>query len=303
MPLLNPPNILPNGMYLIAKYLAQQGGPVDRQRLKALLQPSTLPLPAGGAKTFDVCLKGLRDLGLVVTDGVLVEADPNLVIPQDVRAFGGVLLDACARNDAAVLDDVKAVQRDLLVALTWWCAQDPYGGPVGWTEGVDRMLPHDLGPAFASFPIGNDTAWQAFVRWAVALGFAEHDGLPSKPSKASSTVVPDMTRAVTAVLWTTRWNGAIPAAQAVSFLREALPMVDGGRLAKALREDWNLPPGRRAASNALDVAFSHALLRSADEGVLVLQDQADAPGKVLLSDGPEVRLVSHVVLEGQGSDY
>lgn len=300
MSLLSPSNILPNGMYLIAKYLAQQGGPVDRQGLKALLAPSTLPLRAEGANTFDACLKGLQNLGLVVADGVMVAAVPNLVIPQDVRAFGGVLLDACVRDGAAVLDDAKAVQRDLLVSLTWWCAQDPYGSPVGWKAGVSSLFSRDLGPAFASFPIGNDTQWQAFVRWAVTLGFAEHDGLPSNglSSNASATVVPDMTRAVTAILWSASWNGAVPATQAVSFLRGALPMVDGGRLAKALREDWNLPPGRRAASNALDVMFSHALLRCEDEGVLVLQDWADAPDKVMLSDCPKARLVSHVLVEG-----
>lgn len=170
MPLLNPPNILPNGMYLIAKYLTRQGGPVDRQHLKALLQPSTLPLRSDGPNTFDVCLKGLQDLALVVTDGSALAAAESLVAPRDVREFGQVLLRACCANAAAALDDDKAAHRDLLVSLAWWCAQDPYQGPVGWKAGVERMLSHDLGSGYMSFPIGNDTPWQAFVRWAVALG-------------------------------------------------------------------------------------------------------------------------------------
>ncbi|HET8658044.1 MAG TPA: hypothetical protein VFM55_03495, partial [Micromonosporaceae bacterium] len=127
------------------------------------------------------------------------------------------------------------------------------------------------------------------------LGFAEHDGLPSD---ASSTVVVDMTRAVAATLQARRWIGGTPAAQVVSFLQEALPMVDGGQLAVVLRKDWELPAGRRAASNALDVALSHALLRCAENGVVVLQDRADAPNKVLLSDGPDVRLASHILVQG-----
>ncbi len=315
MPLLDPPDILPRGMYLVVTCLAQQG-PVDRQRLQAMLQPPTLPLHADGTNTFDACLRGLEDLGLVAVDGSTVAVAPDLAVPEDVRAFGEVLLHAsCAAGtttgatadavadavaDAgtgggtgavAVEDVTTAVHHDLFVSLTWWCAQDPYGSPVGWEEAASMLSQH-LSPNFGSFPIGNATTWQAFVRWATALGFAEYDGLGSKASSASP-VVPDITRAVGAVLQARRWNVPVPAAQAVSSIQEALPMVDGGWLAMALRPEWKLPAERRVVADALDLVLSQALLRGEEEGALTLENRSDAD-KVLLSDGLVVRPVSHV---------
>lgn len=295
MPLLTPSNILPAGMHMIAKCLARQGT-VDKQRLKALLQPPTLRL-RDNPNTFDVCLRGLRDLGIAVADGSTVAIAPGLEIPQDVRAFGEVLLHASCAGGAAIPDGAKAAHHDLLVSLTWWCAQDPYGGPVGWNE-AGSIISHDLGPNYRSFPIGNDSPWQAFARWAIALGFAEYDGLRSRAS-STSPVVPDMTRAVAAVLRVRRWDGPVPVTQAVVAIREALPMVDGGHLANALRPEWNLPATRRAEADALDLMLSHALLRGEENGALALENQSDA-ANVLLSDGPVARPVSHIALKDGG---
>jgi hypothetical protein len=293
MALLNPPNILPNGMHLIAKYLAAHGKPVDRQRLKAALQPSTLPLRRDGTNTFDACLKALQDLALITADGAAISAAPDLAVAADARAFGDTLLFAVCSSAGAAQDDIATPQRDLLVALTWWCAQDPYGAPIGWQE-VGHLLSHDLGSGFASFPIGNSNPWQSFVRWATTLGFAEHDGLTPR---TTSTLVPDFTRALRAVLRKHRPSGETTATRLVALLQDRLPMIDGGLHATALRSTWNLPVGRRAAANALDLAFSHALLRCEEDGVLKLENRSDAE-KVLLSDGPDVRPVSHVVLHG-----
>lgn len=290
MPLLNPPNILPKGMHLIAKYLAVHGKPVDRQRLKAALQPSTLPLRRDGTNTFDACLKALQDLTLITADGAAISADPKLKVAADGRAFAEVLLFAVCSDAAARQHDAAIPQRDLLVALTWWCAQDPYGPPIGWQE-VGRLLSHDLGTGFASFPIGNSNPWQSFIRWATALGFAEHDGLTPR---STSTLVPDITRAVKTILRTRESGGETTASRLIALLQTRLPMIDGGLLATALRSEWNLPAGRRAAANALDVALSHALLRCEEDGVLKLENRSDAE-KALLSDGPEVRPVSHAV--------
>lgn len=290
MPLLNPPNILPNGMHLIAKYLALHGKPVDRQRLKAALQPSTLPLRRDGTNTFDACLKALLDLTLITADGEAVAASTTLEVAADPSAFGEVLLFAVCSDAEAGQDNGASPQRDLLVALTWWCAQDPYGPPIGWQE-VGRLLSHDLGAGFASFPIGNSNPWQSFIRWATTLGFAEHDGLTPR---STSTLVPDIARAVKAVLRPSQPYGETTASRLVALLQTRLPMIDGGMLATALRSEWNLPAGRRAAANALDVALSHALLKCEEFGVLKLDNRSDAE-KVLLSDGPEVRPFSHAV--------
>lgn len=48
MSLLDPPNILPNAMFLICKALAARGT-FDQRRLKALLQPTSLKLRQDGA--------------------------------------------------------------------------------------------------------------------------------------------------------------------------------------------------------------------------------------------------------------
>ncbi|MFJ6950096.1 protein DpdG [Micromonospora aurantiaca (nom. illeg.)] len=292
MPLLNPPNILPNGMHLIARYLTECAQPVEQHRLKSLLQPPTLKIRADGTNTFDACLKALQDLRLVVRAGGTVAAAPQLAVPSDVRAFGEALVLAICGGATDGLDE--SPQRDLLSALTWWCAQDPYGSPLSWQE-VQRLLSHDMGESFTSFAIGNSNPWLAFVRWATALGFAEYAG---PPGRASSTIVPDITRAVRTVIRSREWTGPVPASEFVSFLRHSLPVVDGGRLTTRLRPGWDLPPGRRAVDNALDVALSHALLCNEESGAIAMGNPSDAPDKVLLSDGPNVRIISVVTVQG-----
>ncbi|WP_410820447.1 protein DpdG [Micromonospora sp. 050-3] len=293
MPLLNPPNILPNGMYLIAKYLTGRADAVERQRLKSLLQPPTLKLRADGIPTFDACLKALQDLRLVVAADGMVSAGPQLVAPSDVRVFGEALVPVICAG-AAEDSREELPQRDLLAALTWWCAQDPYGAPLGWKE-VQGLLSHDMGEAFTSFAIGNSNPWLAFVRWATALGFAEFAG---PPSRAASTIVPDITRAVRTVIKNREWSSPVPASEFVSFLRDSLPVVDGGRLANLLRSKWDLPPVRRAAEEALDLMLSHALLRNEESDVIAMDNPSDAPDKVLLSDGSDVRIISVVTVRG-----
>ncbi|GAA3043226.1 hypothetical protein GCM10010464_04170 [Pseudonocardia yunnanensis] len=288
MPLLNPPNILPKGMFLIARTLRHHGKPVERASLKALLQPPSLPLRKAGTNTFDASLKALRDLGLAQTDGSTVTYNAKAPAPDDMETFYDGLL-ACIMSDAAIGEEDGTAQEDLMAALAWWCAQDPHAEPVGWDR-VQELLSHDMGATFQSFPIGNSVPWLAFGRWAVSLGFAEQQ---SFGEPGGLRLIPDVTRALKRAVRISGLHGTVRADQFLTVVRAELPVVDGGRLAMRWRPTWDLPPGRQAVSGAIDRALSHALLRCAEDGLLGLLSLSDA-SKVTLSDGNAAHPISHV---------
>ncbi|WP_432571573.1 protein DpdG [Kineococcus sp. SYSU DK005] len=293
MPLLQPPNVLPKGMFLIDQVLLHRRRPVPRDDLRALVQPSTLPLRQGGTSTFDACLKALRDLDLVRveehTQGEALSRHPDSPAVPDVLTFYTLLLQRAVLQ--APHDLESAAQRDLLTALTWWCAQDPHAAPIEWSK-VQELLGHDLGADFTSFPIGNTNPWQSFTRWALVLGFAEQE---SVGEGAPARLVPDITRALKRILTSRAAPGVVRAQDFLTLVRECLPVVDGGRLAVQMRPHWNVPD-RRAVAGAVDRALSHAILRCAEDGLVELDSLSDA-AKVNLSDAERIFSFSHVRIQ------
>ncbi len=276
MSLLDPPNILPNAMYLICKALATRGS-IDQQRLKSLVQPSSLKLRQDGANTYDATLRAAVDLGLVHRAATEVRLAEEVPTDSPSSFYVQVLTSIMLSSD-----DPAGPANDFLRVLTWWSSQDPYGPVFEWSRAENQMLRQyqDSGAR----PVKNSNPYASFGRWAVALGFAE---------RHAGGIVPDATRAVRSLIPVLGYERIVPLSRLLADLRERLPVLDGGRMAKEERQLLHDEAICRADVAAVDAYFTHALLRCHDEGVIRLSAPSDAES-VLLSNGGVGVSWSHV---------
>lgn len=270
MALLNPPGILPQGMWAIVRFLANQPRPVDHADARAMLQPSSLSLRKSD-DLFEFAVKALADLGFLVTDtNGRVEQALQLRCSRTLAASFGVfarhLRDAVTapeRNTGLADDPSEVGPRDLTRALCWFLSLDPQQ-PLDWDEVNKRQFDVHRFPGPIKPPFSNSSRWEAFVRWSRAMGFTQH-GLIG----ASDSLVPDPTTAVRDTLQD-RWapSTIVAAEDLVRQLRHHLPVLPGGQWSHALA----LP----CPSDRVDPVLSWALLRGQEEGWLTLQSRSDA---------------------------
>jgi hypothetical protein len=282
MTLLAPPNILPNAMFLICKALTPRGA-FNADRLKALVQPPSLRLRQAGPSTYDVSLKALVDLHLVVRDEERLRLDSTVRTVTVGDFYQRLLLAVMGQAD-----DREGTAQDLLRMLSWFATQDPYGAPFDWPRAERQLLRQyeDAGMR----PVTNSNPYEAFERWAVALGFAERgaDGLTPDATRALLVTLPALPPA----------TGPVPLGGVLTQLRTQLPVLDGGRSARAERALLAEDAEHRADPAAVDAYLTHALLRCEEEGGLRLTAPSDAD-LILLSDGGSVDPRSHIeVLPG-----
>jgi hypothetical protein len=263
-------------MWLIVKFLDARGGRASRAELGALLQPPTLILRRADS-SLDASLRGLRDLALIVLADDAVRLAPTVEPSRHPRSFaafsrqlrGAVLQQALNGR----LEDFSssAGPRDLTRALIWWVGQDIYGPGMSWD--VVMAAQQDLPGGTRLF--ADSARYNAFLRWASALGFAE---------TLAGAVVPDITQAVRdALVARLEPDERLHLSSCMDHLRAELPILEGGAYAAALEAAQ--PPSTGTQGDAIGMVVSHALLRLDDEGTVKLENLADA-AKVLLTDRP-----------------
>lgn len=277
MPLLDPPNILPNAMFLVCKALTTRTA-IDERTLKALMQPTTLQLRQDGANTFDAALRALVSLGIVTRSDHEIRL-PEPVATRTTDTFYSHLLTAVMTPS----EGPESPAQDLQRMLAWWAAQDPYGEPFDWSRAELQLSRQYLDPSRR--PVTNSNPYRSFARWAVSLGFAEF--MPN------NTIIPDGTRALRTVLPQLGSARQQALGAFLTDLRQLLPVVDGGSLAVQERSLIKEDAIHRAAPEAADVYLTHALLRCQDDGLLKLIAPSDAQ-RLLFSDGTETIAFSHL---------
>lgn len=300
MALLNPPGILPQGMWAIVRLLASQRKPLDLHDARQLLQPSSLPL----RKSDDLlafAVKALIELGIVETD---TTGGPGQIfwlrrgIPEAFASFAGFarrLRSAITdpeRNSGLADNPSDVGPRDLTRALCWFLSLDPME-PLTFDQVYTRQSDVNRLPAPIKAPFSNSGRWDAFVRWSRATGFTQY-GLVA--AKDEGSLVPDPTTAVRDTL-EEQWaaGSTAPAEDLVRQLRHHLPVLPGGHWSQALA----MP----CPADRVDPVLSWALLRGQEEGWLTLHSRSDAPVTILTDpaqSGGQYRITHVTTGRGQG---
>ncbi len=301
MALLNPPGILPQGMWAILRFLADQPRAVDRDDARALLQPPSLALRKSD-DLFDFALKALGDLGFLTT-GTNDNSEQLLrlvcpapkVLAGSFGAFARQLRHAVTdpeRNTGLADNPSEVGPRDLTRALCWFLSLDPVE-PLTWDEVNTRQFDVHRLPVPIKAPFSNSSRWEAFVRWSHAMGFAQH-GLVAVRDERS--LVPDPTTAVRDTV-EEQWphGSTVPAEDLVRQVRHLLPVLPGGHWSQALA----MP----CPSDRVDPVLSWALLRGQQDGWLTLHSRSDASVTILTDPalpGGQSRITHVTTGRGQG---
>lgn len=299
MVLINEPASFPANMWAVVRYLADVGRPVPEATARALLCPEPLRTP-GAARadpTFDHAIASLAGLDLVRAADDHLSLGPALsgVTSDDLEGFlrtlRGAVLDP-DRNTGLGTSDSQVGPRDLVRALAWFLALDPLAPAMGMEEISQRQrgaFADEVGRALV-----NDVRWNRFTYWAPALGLAAAELVPS----ANRTkLVPDCTEAVRQRLLS-RYADRRPhdLGEVVEALREDLPVLPGGRYSREL----GLP-----VADVLDPSLSFALLRGDHAAWWRLDDDADAPQPLFLTDpsrADRIRRYSVITVWGPQDD-
>lgn len=301
MALLNPPGILPQGMWAILRFLASQPKPVDREDARAMLQPSSLTLRKSD-DLFEFAVKALGDLGFLAT-GTNGGAEHVLrltcrtpkVLAGSFDAFARQLRHAIndpERNTGLADNPSEVGPRDLTRALCWFLSLNPLE-PLTWDEVNTRQFDVHRLPAPIKAPFSNSSRWEAFARWSRATGFTQHGLVAARDERS---LVPDPTTAVRDAL-EERWppGSTVSAEDLVRQMRHLLPVLPGGRWSQALA----MP----CPSDRVDPVLSWALLRGQEEGWLTLHSRSDAPVTILTDPaqtGGQSRITHVTTGRGQG---
>jgi hypothetical protein len=176
-------------------------------------------------------------------------------------------------------DEEIGPSADFVRELAWALSQDIYSVSFDTgAETIEALEQRQVIPGKHVFV--NRTRWPGLGFWARYTGFASADGHTIDPTDA-------IREALTAIFETSR---QLPAAEFLSRLNDALPVVDGGRDRVAVEavldpSVWQKPP-----TDHLSMSLSFALRRLQLDQTLVLEAQADA-GQIFFLSGRDFRVL------------
>lgn len=190
--------------------------------------------------------------------------------------------------------------RDFTRVITWYLLQNIEGAPRNFTDVAPLQRRQLAGGSnvqamMKALPSGSredylvtNTRWPVFERWAVFTGLARRD---------VGGLLPDPTAAVAGAIKSMSSRERMPAYDFIALLAESLPVVDSGTYWRSVIDEFD-EATRNSLRDRLSPSLSHALLRLADQGLIELDNRADAPDKTRFSDGTQSVLISHVEVKG-----
>jgi hypothetical protein len=318
MPLLNPPDILPEAMrYLLRALLASPDGSAQATTLVALVSPAGMveamkslgtgeepeegeESPAGGGrKIAEASLSALQALELVESDGAAAARTVTLSPTFAERfadwkaltapAFASFLrTHMFADQFLAVPDGGAAVSLDLAEALALLHLADEPLRPFVSFDGAERRFQAPQRAAFGTdrkrWPVTNKEQYQSFVRWSVYLGFAQ----PMPGSGRMLGLIPDASEVLVdhlAVLV----PEPRPIGMVVADIGQLLPQLDRGAVQQRLRAEMGLADDDAWMSPGLSLTLNRLHL-----GKRVTFEQRSDTSVLRLQFGPVATLVSTV---------
>jgi hypothetical protein len=275
MPLLNPPDILPEAMrFLLRAVLAHRGARCPKPELLALVAPEGLteamrPLDGGKDEDSDVdetaasgrliadrSLSALTSLGLVALDGGEVTATEvalshwGSASVVSAASFSRVLRSHIWRIAATdVAPEAEAVEDMVNALAVLFAARDPlrpFEFETGAGRRFDAAQTQWFGPHKQDWPVTNATQFRPFCRWAPYLGLAQPITATRIVADASRALLEDL-----ADLPHQRFR----AAEFVTRCGTTLPIVDGGPRSLWKADDGQeLSPGLSVSLRQLEAA-------------------------------------------------
>lgn len=289
MGLINVDDPLPGHMWATVRLLLSSK---DRSVPAAVAQAYLAP-PSLGDKApqlFRKTSRLLTEFGLI--DGTadllrIADGEMDDVHTDDVTSFTHCLRRALFADTqnielTTLVGEVKQTGTlDLNRALCWFLSFDPYQGYE--LEREMGRAAKALRPEAGTKAITNVYRLPHFKSWAQFLGLARpaiFSGQKTTDDDFQVRMAPDCTAAVRSVLRTSEQitkGVPIPASVLLSILRNAIPVIPGGRHSIAV---GIAPPEPDYAGELL----SYALLRGEDEKWLVLDRHSDAQHRIRVLD-------------------
>ena len=318
MPLLNPPDILPEAMrFLVRALVSSPGRQLSREELLALVAPTGLveamdslggdaeelsgdesDLKIGGRKIAEASLTALRTLELVEPSGDPVVLSSELGAWKSYKsvtpgAFAHVMLNAFIKRASKTTPEEGDPVGDLREVLgSLYAASDPLWPFVTFEPGSDltrrsfgQELDDRLGDDRSLWPIPNVEQYRTFERLAPYLGLARmvgRGGLIADASVALQNQLPsDMA-------------GEYGVADFVAICARAVPLLDGGSMQKRYDDEGDRPISGGHA--VLSPVLSLTLLQFEVEGRVTLKRLSDVGLRSIRvsASGEGDRAVSHV---------
>ncbi|MEU4368897.1 hypothetical protein [Micromonospora chersina] len=299
MPLLNPPDILPEAMrYLLRAVLAHPGARCRKPELLELVAPVGLteamkPLDgdrdadsdvdntaASGRLIADRSLSALAALGFVELAETDVAATEVVLdrwrTTQEVTAasFSRLLrLRIWHIATTEISGDADARVRDLVDALAVLFASRqplrPFEFETGLGRRFDEAQTQWFGPKKSDWPVTNSTQFLPFCRWAPYLGLAQPISGRSLVADASRALLEDLIDLP---------HGRIRAAEFIARCGERLPISDDGPRSLWKADDGQeLSPGMSMSLRQLEVS-GHLTLPTAESDTETLVVTLGVPG-------------------------
>lgn len=293
---------LPNVLVILVRTLRKMG-PMERERLEALVAPPTLGQISEAFERDKIVRKTLNRW---VQNGLFEESEGTIQLAagyetgptegvEGIRALGAQLrkLALSPTNNEDLLKTQPGHTADFVHALCWMLAQDPFHLTAGSYEDLVNRMESDQ---FAEEPwaFRNDTRWDGFVDWAPLLGFGWKSRVPK-----SGTFITDPTPAVSdALLPTFGEVDELPVDDFLRGLARELPVLDGGEYRTQVEGRLVGNTWRPIKDHEISPTLSLSLLRLHEAGHLVLDKRDDAQQRrSLLGQGFKVeREVSHLRL-------
>ncbi|MBQ0903143.1 hypothetical protein [Micromonospora sp. U21] len=300
MPMLNPPDILPEAMrYLVRAVMAHRGARCPKSELLELVAPGGLaeamkPLDSdrdadpdidntgtSGRLIADRSLSALAALGFVELAGTDVAATETVLgrwrTAREVTAasFSRLLRSRIWHIAATDIgSDADARVRDLVDALAvLFAARQPLR-PIEFEAGPGRRFAEAqtqwFGPKKSDWPVTNSTQFLPFCRWAPYLGLAQPISGRSLVADASRAMLEDLIDLP---------HGRIRAAEFIAHCGKKLPISDDGPRSLWKADDGQeFSPGLSMSLHQLEVA-GHLTLPTAESDTDTLVVTLGVPGE------------------------
>lgn len=302
MTIINAMGSLPGLGRLIVNRVISAGNSVDRTELYEFLLPE--PLRGGGNPWEKLVgtLTAVKDAGLLTQSGNAVLTTQRVDAfcrgkPLSTRQFRRLLQRSIF--EPANMDTWNQTQteglttgaKDLNRALSWFLAQD-VRTTLNWSkttngpENAQALQRQQLPRHPLLQPFSNDTRWNNFTRWSVALGMAE-------PALTRSGLYPDATLAIRDISQEMT-PGIRNIDDYLNSLTTHLPVLSGGTLRDGFLKLTDADPDPDASIGLLDTTIAQALLALEEEKILtILPAESDANSKTIgLGSAP--RRITHL---------